>query len=444
MRRLYTAGLSLYLLARLPGFLLAGARGKYDVGRRLRESFWGPGPILPGEGPAVWVHACSLGEVLAARPLLLGLRERFPGQRLVLSTVTRTGHDIAASRLGGALDGLFYFPFDLPGSVRRALDAVRPAVVIIVETEIWPNFLAECYRRGIAVVWVNARISDRAFSRYRWAAPLLSPLLSQAELFVARTEEDARRLRSMGAGAERVVVAGNLKYDRDPHEAAAQAEAAGKLAGLLGLDKGEPLIVAGSTTEPEEEVVLEAFRQVRRRPGLEKTRLLVAPRHPERFEPVGTLLAASGLSFSRRSQPTGEPSDVILLDSIGELAGAYSLADAVFVGGSLNRRGGQSILEPAMHARSAVVGPHMDNFREVVADFAAAKAVVQLAADDLQWAPRALAAVWARLLEQPEEAREMGRRAKAVMERSTGATQRTLEQLVPIIEGRLRGRVQAP
>ena len=440
MRRLYTAGLSLYLLARLPGFVLEGSRGKHDLPRRLREGFLGPlpGAVRPNSRPSIWVHACSLGEVLAARPLLEGLRTRFPRERLVLSTVTRTGFDIAAARLRDSLDGLFYFPFDLPWAVRRALERVRPGVVVIVETEIWPNFLTECYRRGVAVVWVNGRISDRAFSRYRWAAPLLSPLLARASLLIMRTEEDARRIRAMGAPEGRVVVAGNLKYDRGEAEAAAREEATRRLGELLRLEDGAgPLIVAGSTTEPEEAVVLAAFRLVRSRPGLTQARLLVAPRHPERFEQVASQLEASGFRLARRSRPVTGPADVFLLDSIGELAAAYGLAQAVFVGGSVSRRGGQSILEPAACARAAVVGPHMENFREVLADFQRAGAVEQLSTDEPASAARELAAVWTRWLAHPEEARRMGERAREVILRHAGATQRTLSRLIPLIEERL-------
>jgi 3-deoxy-D-manno-octulosonic-acid transferase len=433
MRRLYSAGLALYLLARLPGFLFAGLiRGKHDLATRLREGFQGPQPLgAPGE--TIWVHACSLGEVLAARGLIAGLRERLPGRRVLLSTITRTGYDIARGRLGELTEGVFYFPFDLRGAVRRALEAVRPCVVIIVETEIWPNFLLECYRRGIAVVWVNGRISDGAFSRYRLAAPFLSPLLAQARLFVMRTEEDARRIQQLGAPAQRVVVAGNLKYDRGSLERPALGETARRLDELLGLSGAGPLIVAGSTTEPEEAIVLEAFRIVRRRPRLGNARLLIAPRHPERFEAVAAMLEASGLRLARRSRPTRE-SEIVLLDSIGELAGAYALADAVFVGGSFSRRGGQSILEPAAHGRAAVVGPHMENFREVLGDFKAAGAVVQIVEEDPGAASRLLAEAWTTLLERPEEAAEMGRRARAVLERNEGATARTLAQLVPIIQ----------
>jgi 3-deoxy-D-manno-octulosonic-acid transferase len=441
MRRLYTLGLSLYLMARLPGFIVDGARGKHDLARRLREGFWGPqeAQAEPGAapGPAVWVHACSMGEVLAARPLVEGLRKRFPGQRIVLSTVTRTGFDIARARLAPLVDEIFYFPFDLPGAVRRALDHVRPRVVVIVETEIWPNFLMECYRRGVAVVWVNGRISDRAFSRYQWAASLLAPLLKQARLFVMRTEEDARRIRAMGAPPSNIVVAGNLKYDHGL-QGPPRGTGLGELGSLLARLTGWPLIVAGSTTEPEESIVLEALKIVRKRPGLEKTALLLAPRHPERFGAVAAMIEASGLSYTRRSQPSdipiSGPVDVILLDTIGELAASYAHADAVFVGGSFARRGGQSFLEPALHARAAVVGPHMENYREALADFKAAEAILQVDEEEPTAAAAALAIAWTWLLEHPDEAREMGRRAHAVIERNSGATERTLAQLLPIIK----------
>ncbi|MFH0811085.1 MAG: glycosyltransferase N-terminal domain-containing protein [Pseudomonadota bacterium] len=436
LSRLYTLGLSLYLAGRMPAFLFEGlARGKHDLPRRLREGCFGPQIRLKdgnGEAP-VWVHACSLGEVLAAAPLLRALRQKMPRRGILLSTVTRTGYEVAVSRLVGVIDDLFYFPFDLPGSVRRALDKTRPAAVVIVETEIWPNFLGECYKRRIPVVWVNGRVSDRAFRRYQLASRLLSPLLRQARLFIMRTEEDARRIRTMGADAGQVVVGGNLKYDRRPAAApqptdGQDADSLGRA--LAGAAEESPLLVAGSTTEPEEQIVLETFGLVRRHPGLEGTRLLIAPRHPERFERVAAMLESSGLRFRRRSQGGSGPHDVFLLDTIGELAGAYAFADAVFVGGSFARRGGQSILEPAAHGRAAVVGPHMENFREVLADFKTAGAVIQIKDEEPWAAARRLARIWTDMLQHPDQTRQMGQRALTVLERNAGATTKTLEYLL--------------
>jgi 3-deoxy-D-manno-octulosonic-acid transferase len=304
--------------------------------------------------------------------------------------------------------------------------------VCLVETEIWPNFLAACRRRSIPVVLANGRISDRSFRSYRRAGWLLARVLDDVRLFLMQSPADSERIRALGARAERVAVAGNLKYDVD--RAASEARLAPKrvaLAEALGLPDRRPLIVAGSTAEGEEAILAECLALVRARAGLESARLLVAPRHPERFDEAARVLERAGLSVARRSRPgDAAGADCLLLDSIGELAAVYEFADVVFVGGSLVPRGGHNVLEPALYARPIVVGPHTENFRQIVEDFKAAGALAQLppaAAGAGAAAP--LADAFAELLADAERAREMGARGLAVLEANRGATARVVEAI---------------
>jgi 3-deoxy-D-manno-octulosonic-acid transferase len=304
-------------------------------------------------------------------------------------------------------------------------------MVCLVETEIWPNFLAACRRRGVRVALVNGRLSDNSYRGYHRVRALLAPVLGGVDAFLMQSEADADRIRRLGAHKDRVEVAGNLKYDvdRDALEARlADRRAAVETAFVL--PDTRPLVVAGSTAPGEEAMLAEALATVRARPGLEATRLLVAPRHPERFDEVARLFESLGLTVLRRSMPgPATDADVLLLDSIGELATVYAHADAVFVGGSLVPRGGHNIIEPALYAKPVVVGPHTENFRQVVADFEAAGAVVRLGPDA---GARELADALGRLLESPEEARRTGERGAAVLEANRGAAERTLERVASI------------
>jgi 3-deoxy-D-manno-octulosonic-acid transferase len=383
-------------------------------------------PGLSDPRPVIWLHAVSVGEVLAASCLVSELDNTFPDHRLLISTTTRTGQELARSRFGA--DRVFYCPLDLPWAVRNYLNALKPSLLILAETEFWPNLLTGCFRRGIPVAVVNARISDRSFPRYRRLRSLWHPILSQLSLVLAQSEVDAARLKAIGCTPERVSVAGNLKFD-------VRAEAESTAARLLNeLARGKRLVVAGSTLEGEEAALLEAWpRLIESDPNLV---LVLAPRHPERFAAVAALLQNSSFPWVRRSSWATNsigaprflaPGEIILLDSIGELASVYSLAAVAFVGGSLIPAGGHNPLEPAQFGVPIVMGPHYANFRAIVEDLLAHNAL-RIAAKEH------FAGAMIEMLENSAEASAIGARAKEVFERQSGATGRcvaALKQLLP-------------
>ena len=422
MHTLYNVVLALGFVIGLPWFLWKGrSSGKYL--RTFRERM-GRLPVylnLDGDR-SIWIHAVSVGEVLAARPLVPALRERFPGHRIFLSTTTVTGNEVAKKSIRG-LDGLFFAPFDFPHAVRRALEVVNPALLLLVETELWPNLIHEASRRGARVALVNGRISPRSFPRYKRLGRFLSRVLSEIDLFLMQGEAHAERIRAMAAPPERVRVTGNLKFDAV--EAGRPPE---RLARLIQSGPPRPLWVAGSTVEGEEPLVLAAFHRVRER--VPNARLLVAPRHPERFAEAQRLVESAGFRCERRSGlgPGGWSNGaVLLLDTLGELAHVYALASVVFVGGSLVAAGGHNILEPAVAGKPVLVGPHMENFQEIADTFRAEGAIVQVAsADELG---REVADL---LLDEPRR-RELGERARGLVGRNRGAVGRTTDALVPLL-----------
>ena len=357
MYALYSIALRLLLVAYLPFFLLRRRRAGYaaSLGQRLGRL----GPGLPPE-PRGWVHAVSVGEAAAAVPLVEGIRRRWPEVSIVMSTITPTGARIVTERLPGVAVHR-YFPVDLPAPVRRALDAAAPRFFIAIETELWPNFLRALGRRGIPAMIANGRISDRSFHRYHRVRWLMRRVLADVRVFAMQSEEDARRIVALGAPRDRVVVTGNLKNDLVPEER--ESEAVWRV--RLGLERGGRLWIAGSTHRGEEALVLDAFLHVRAR--VPELALLVAPRHPERGAEVEELVRARGLGTVRRSRlpESGAASgSVVILDTVGELADLYRLADVVFVGGSLVPIGGHNVLEPAMRGKPVLFGPHTSNFRE--------------------------------------------------------------------------------
>jgi len=356
MYALYSAVLGVGLLAYLPAFLVRRRRAGYrrDLAQRLGRL----GNGLPPE-PRCWVHAVSVGESAAAVPLVEGIRRRWPELGIVVSTITPTGARIVADRLAGTAVHR-YFPLDLPGPVRRALRAARPRFFIAIETELWPNFLRALARGRIPAMIANGRISDRSFRRYHRVRWLMRRVLGDVSVFAMQSEEDARRIVALGAPRERVVVTGNLKSDLQPET----AEGGPRWRVLLGLGPGHRLWIAGSTHRGEEAIVLDAFLRVRARcPDLA---LLLAPRHPERAAEVEDLVRERGLPVARRSRlpQGGKPGAVVILDTVGELAELYALAEIVLVGGSLVPVGGHNVLEPAMRGKPVLFGPHMSNFRE--------------------------------------------------------------------------------
>lgn len=414
--------------------------------------------------PCIWVHAVSVGEFLTAEPLILALHRKFPEYRIAVSTTTLSGQRLARSKLGAYSEaepssnapcaaephtrwilGIFYFPFDWTFAVRRTLELIDPSMVVILETEIWPNFLRECGRRNTPVVIANGRISTRSHRRYLRIRGFICRVLQNVSALMMQSAADAERVISLGAPPDRVTVCGNLKYDVPQ---TAFAEPLGSIAEELDrefrLSLSRNLIVAGSTAPAEEQMLLSALSSIRQVDGLADTRLLVAPRHPERFDEVAKLVLGSGYSLARRSEAGGAANtghgsaDVILLDSIGELSSLYQFAGVVFVGGSLVPRGGHNIIEPAAYAKPIVVGPYVDNFRQIIADFLPAKAVVQIPADGGNSIESLLASELARLLSNQTQASEMGERARQLLLGNRGA----IDQTVGVISGLLPGADQ--
>ena len=375
--------------------------------------------------PVVWLHAVSVGEVLAVSRLVGELAAAFPSYRVLISTTTRTGQELARQRFGA--QRVFYCPLDLPWAVHAYLDALRPSLLILAETEFWPNLLQSCFRREIPVAVVNARISDRSWPRYLALRRLWQPILARLSCVLAQCQTDAARLVAIGCLADRVSVAGNLKFD----VRAAEESEATRL--LRNYGNGLRFIIAGSTLDGEESALLAVWPTLLQAdPDLA---LVLAPRHPERFAAVVGLLTAQGVYWHRRSDwkahPPG-PDDrlgaghVVLLDTIGELASLYSLASVAFVGGSLIPAGGHNPLEPAQFGVPIVMGTYYANFRAITEDLRAH--------DALRIATKAdLADTLIELLTHPTEAAAMGQRARAVFDQQAGATARTTAALEPLL-----------
>ena len=415
--------LGIGMVVSLPYWLVEMARhGKYrkGLGERMGRV---PGRLrLPGAGErAIWVHAVSVGEVLAVAGLVEGLQRRFPRHRIFISTTTDTGQSLARKRFGEA--SVFYFPMDFTFAIRPYMKALRPQLVVVAETEFWPNFLRLAHASGARVAVVNARISDRSWPSYRRFRGLLRKVLVNVDLFLAQTEQDAERLRDIGGNAERVRVAGNLKFDIPVPTAPAMVES---LRNSIAGSGAGPVLVCGSTVEGEESLLLRSFENLLVRHP--RAVMILAPRHPERFSAVAALLEKISIRFWRRSAWNSEALNggVLLLDSIGELAALYALADIAFVGGSLVPRGGHNIIEPALYGVATVVGNHTENFRDIVSLFQRRDAVRIVG-------PAELPLVLMELLAHDAERRALGQRAAETMRSQLGATSRTADALQELL-----------
>jgi len=434
MYLLYSLLFTLGIIALSPRFLLdALTKGKYVQG--LRERLGALPAIETGGHPVIWLHCVSVGETQAARPLVRRVLERFPDHRLVVSTITLTGQRVAREVFRDEAAAVIYFPFDWAWTVRRALRRVNPEIVLVMETELWPRFLREARRRGALVALVNGRLSEKSFRRYRLVRRFIKRVVGDLHLALMQSAEDAERLRALGLDSARVEVSGNIKFDLE--STGDERALTDALRARFGLGSASRLIVAASTHAPEERIVIEAFQKLRRDASDtgEGPRLLIAPRHPERFAETRALLAASGLTWSRRSDAAKEEdkrSACILLDSIGELRAVYPLARLVFVGGSIAPAGGHNVLEPAAAGSCIITGAHTKNFSAVIRAFLETDALVQLPPLPDEQAPGALARVFAELLANNTHRLEMTSRARAVVDRNRGATRRTVDRLAKL------------
>lgn len=450
---IYSLLMGLAALLLTPYWLVQGLRhGKYfsNLGQRLGFSFPALSKLREKRPGAIWIHAVSVGEAFSGVTLARRLKEKYPDQPLVVSTTTLTGQAVARERFAFA-DAVFYFPLDWAFCVRRALRAVRPALVLVLETEIWPNFLREARRANVPVVFVSGRISDRSFARFEkfsgivgfFLRPFFRSALASASAFLMQSEKDAERVRAMGAPPEHVQVSGNLKYDL---ELPAPTPLANWLAAEAQRRGRSPIIVAGSVVATEEPLALIAFGTLQ---GEHPRALLVlAPRKPECFDSAAVYIEESHRKFLRRSQlPIPKPSQngnapgefvipdevtVILLDSIGELASLYRVADGAFVGGSLVDSGGHNILEPAAFGKVPVFGPSMENFAEIAERFRSAGAAVQVES------PEDAGVAWIEFMRDPERTKRMSEAARALVTSSRGATDRAVAEVAKILEGGAR------
>jgi 3-deoxy-D-manno-octulosonic-acid transferase len=376
----------------------------------------------------VWVHAVSVGEVMAAIPLIHELKMALPGWVVAVSTTTETGQRLAAERLTGT--PVFYLPLDFAFAVRRYLRVLRPKMLVLMESELWPRLMDECTKDGVPMVVVNARVSDRSFPRYMRLRRLWRPLLGKVSLFLAQSKETAERLVKIGAPVERVRVTGNLKYDAKSAGASAMTKRIGSL-----LHEAR-LVVAGSTLAGEEEALLAAWPAIHE--AVPDAALLIAPRHTDRFDAVEELIRKTGLPFFRCSHllVNNEPGlidaapdlggTILLLDTIGDLAAMYGLGAAAFVGGSLVAKGGHNPLEPAQLGVPVMMGASYENFREIVD--------VMRESDAIRIVPTAsLGAAMVEMLKDEGAARAMGERGRAVFEAQAGATARTVDALMELL-----------
>ncbi len=370
--------------------------------------------VIRGTRP-IWVHAVSVGEVMAAHPLIRELKKKYPGRKLILSTVTVTGNYTARQRVPEA-DAVFFFPFDYPWIVRRVIRRINPVIFLVAETELWPNFFRELSRAGIPSAVINGRISSSSYKNYKRFKRFFTQVFGQVTLFCMQSDEDAARIKDIGAPADRVMVTGNLKFDQKIPIVKASP---------VSLRAGSKIITAGSTHRGEEAALLDVFRRLREK--FPELVLIIAPRHPERFDEVAGLVNRAGYDCQRRTRLRGDIKDVLLLDTIGELRSFYGICDIAFVGGSLVKVGGHNLLEPAAMKKPVIFSRYMFNFKEI------SEAIISAGGGLLVKDKEELYVQVNKLLSDLEEAKRIGNRAFSVIETNSGAAKRTIDAVSGLI-----------
>ncbi len=362
IRLLYQFGIFIAASFWLPVYIIpALIRGKYRRGIEERFGIY-PEEVrrISEEGRPFWIHAVSVGEIISMIPLVESLKDRFPDVPIIISTITETGRDVATRIM--KKDAVIYFPIDLRSCVRRALSIINPRLIIIAETELWPNFMWEVGKTKTPLFLVNGRISDKSYKKYKWIKPFLRDSLRSFYGFFMQSELDAERIISLGAPPERVIVCGNVKYDRDMNKIPDEEIEAIKHS--LPFIEKDTIIIAGSTHRGEEEIVIDVLKRLKEKyPSL---KLIIAPRHPERVNEVEEILRKSKIRWRRRSSKAGDGDvDVLIIDTIGELSKMYAVGKIIFIGGSLVPHGGHNPIEAAVYNKPVISGPCTNNFRDM-------------------------------------------------------------------------------
>jgi 3-deoxy-D-manno-octulosonic-acid transferase len=426
---LYNLLLLISALFLVPYYLLLGLRyGKSRRGIRERLGFYSPEQLTTIQSKrTIWIHAVSVGETRAAMPLIRKLHQEYPEYQILLTNVTETGHAIALTL--EEVDLCLFFPFDFSTVVRKALTTINPELIIIVETEIWPNFISQAHRADIPMILVNGRISDRSFPRYRLIRFLFQPILEKFSALCMQSQIDAERIAVLGAPDNRVENTGNLKFDYELIDVTEQQICQRKE--RYRLPEQTAIFVAGSTHAGEEKQLLEAYRQIAAQID-QKLILVLIPRRPERKKDVIALLKELKFQYQLRStltekDPLLSAEEVLLVDTLGEVLDFYSIADLVFVGGSLIPIGGHNLLEAALLAKPVIFGPHIQNFKEISAKMIRSGAGVKVA-DQLALVRQSVV-----LLNDPVRCRAMGEAGRSLIAENAGTTERTMRHITKFL-----------
>lgn len=406
----------IFSIVYLPTLLLKGKAHK-----AFMQRFGILPEYLKGEKyDAVWIHAVSVGEVLGAKVFVKKLEELYPGKRIIVSTTTKTGQDMANKTFSKNIK-IFYFPVDLSFVVLRVIQFIKPQVFFIMETELWPNTINIMASKKIPVILINGRISDKSFNGYKIISPILKGVFNNISLFLMQTENDKNRIITIGADASKVKVIGNIKYDEDVNPEKIDKKS-------LGFSQHDDIFIAGSTHPGEEEIVLECYKKLKKK--FKNLRLIIAPRHIERVGEIQMLVQKNSLTMHLMSKeiPDGYGKDVFILDVMGKLGKVYSVGDVIFVGGSLIKKGGHNIIEPARYSRAIIFGQYMNNFRDMSLIFLKTKSAIMVHNET------EMEEVLSMLLSSPDKRAEMGRNAKVVVEQNKGACDR----LISIAKGYIK------